>query len=291
MNDGENVEIPSSIENLEFGPSTGGVEEAEATHEEVATYEEDTTQDEAERDDSETESQDQEQQQETQEDDGDQGETDEAREHNRLNAQRRIAAREQQETVNSQFLNNLREHVSQQMIGEIDEEKYQEIAEQDGQAVADTQRRLDEFEMREKQRELDEGLRQIEHFQSQIGMEIAQAQNSIDLFNPGKKDSYNESLLQEAQRSWVREHAVMQADENGNVFILGAKDGAPSMYEYLNEKAGFYQDILQKASLRGQQAAQRTAGRADFRAKETSKTKESNSLQALEDRVGDIPLA
>lgn len=218
--------------------------------------------------------------QEESQDDGTEMSEDERKEHNRINAERRIAARQQQEIANTEFLTNLKEQAVQKFLGELDEEKYQDIAEQEGETVAEQQRRLDAMERQAKEQMIESELKAIESFQSRVGMEVAQAENSIPLMNPRDKENYDPEVAADIQRAWAKEHAVIQMDENGNAHILGQRDNSPSLYEYAQERASFYSSLLKKAATKGQQVARMNASSADFRAtsQPTSNVNEEQSF-------------
>lgn len=214
-------------------------------------------------------------------DDGTEGMSEEERkEHNRVNAERRIAARQQQEQASSEFLNRLRQEAAEKFLGDQDEDKYQDIAEQEGETVAEQQRRLDAMERRAKEQMIESELKAIESFQSRVGMEVAQAENSIPLMNPRDKQNYDPEVAADIQRAWAKEHAVIQMDDNGNAHILGQRDNSPSLYEYAQERANFYSSLLKKAATRGQQVARMNASTADFRptSQPTSNVSEEQSF-------------
>ena len=224
---------------------------------------------------------------------GEQAETqlspEQQKEHNRQAAEQRIAARNEAESNNRQFLSGLREKFMNEYVPQVDDSVYQDIEEQSGAEAADNRRKLDNLERRNAEREVSDALGQIEQTRNFIGMNIAQAESSIPLFNPNHEE-YNENLHKLALEDWSLASLDTVQDEAGNVHVIGLREGAQTPIEYLQNKASVYGNILKSNAAKAQHSAQRNAQVAAPASSNVSSTK-SNSLQALEDRIGDIPFA
>lgn len=188
----------------------------------------------------------------------------ERKEHNRHFAEQRLAAKREAEVADEAFKQSLRQQIQQRHVGTLDESKYEQIAEEEGESVAEMRRQIDEMQMREREREGEAKMAELEQLQMNVGMDLVHAQSAIPMFNPNDKTNYREDLLLDAQRSWAQENAILHRDDDGNVFIVGVQPGAPSPYQYLNEKAVFYDSLIKEAAVRGQQHAATNVSRAEI---------------------------
>lgn len=207
---------------------------------------------------------------------------DERKEHNRQAYEQRQTAKREAEQRNQTFLTSLREQALQR-VPQVDESRYEEIAEEQGQEVADVQRRLDALEQREAQQQVDAALQRIESQRNFIGMNIAQAESKIPLFNP-ESDQYNQKLHEAALADWAAGSLETTVDGKGETHVLGLREGAQTPEEYLQEKARLYGEVLQFQTAKAQADAQRNkkSGESPSSAK-ASAGKVDASLKAFDD--------
>lgn len=186
-----------------------------------------------------------------------QSDDDESRkEHNRQAYEQRQTAKREAEQRNQQFLSSLRDKFMDR-IEQVDESKYEDIAEEQGQEQADIQRRLDALEQAEQRQQASAALQQIESQRNFIGMNIAQAESKIPLFNPEDKENYNKDLHESVLADWASSSLETFVDQDGSVQILGLRQGAQSPEEYMREKAQVFGRVLQFQSAKAQSDAQR----------------------------------
>ena len=137
-----------------------------------------------------------------------------------------------------------------------DEEKYEQLAEEEGEQFAEMQRRQDAIELREKQREIEHQVQQIEHQRNFIGMDISKAESSIPMFNPSSEE-YNQDLHETALEDWAAGSLETFVDQDGNTQILGLREGAMSPSEFLAKRADTYKKAMQGSRIKAQAAAQK----------------------------------
>lgn len=216
--------------------------------------------------------------------------TDEQRkEHNRVHMEQRLAAKQQADQRNAAFLGNLREEVMK-AVPEVDESRYEELADELGEDSADVQRRLDMLEYREQQQQAEAAIQQVESQRNFIGMNIAQAEAKIPLFNEASPE-YNQTLHEAVLSDWAAANLETVTDRQGNTQILGMRQGAVSPEQYMQEKAKMFGEVLQISSARGQANAQKNRKAGESPYSSTSSKSRGNSLDALEERIGDISLS
>lgn len=197
--------------------------------------------------------------------------------------ERRQTAKREAEQRNQAFLADLRQQAMSR-VAQPDEAHYEDIAEDQGQNAADMQRRLDAIEQREQQQQIDAAVQRIESQRNFIGMNIAQAESKIPLFNKEDTEHYNEQLHEAVLADWAASSLETATDANGEVHVLGLKDGAQSPEEYMQEKAQLYGNILQHQSAKAQADAQRNrkSGESPSSAKATA-GKVDASLRAFDE--------
>lgn len=203
------------------------------------------------------------------------------KERNAYFAQRRIAAKEK----DMDFIKSLRDEVKKDFVGEIDESEFEEMDDAD----ASTARQLAEIQRTLRQQEADKAIEQVERARETTAFSILQAEKDIPMFNESSKD-YNPELHKEALADWAEAYLITRPDQNGDLQILGVKDGAPTPHEYLTRKADIYTGLLRQAAARGQANAQRNRDIAETPTSGSSH-RNSSSLEAIEDNIGDVPLA
>jgi hypothetical protein len=277
----DNDDISSELENYDFSQPDGGISQQTAEPEDLNVQDESNQNPDSEQSEELNSNQ----------SNGDEMTDEERKEHNRTFAEQRLAAKREMEVADTAFKQSLNQQIQEKFVGQLDESKYEQIAEEEGQSVADMRRQLDEMQLRDRQREGEAKLAELEQLQMNVGMDLVHAQNSIPMFNPNDKANFREDLLIDAQRSWAQENAILHRDDNGNVFIVGVQPGAPSPYQYLNEKAGFYESLMKESALRGQEDAARNRSRAEPESSAQMPTGNSSTLNDLEERIGNIPLA
>jgi hypothetical protein len=123
--------------------------------------------------------------------------------------------------------------------------------------------------------------------------ENAQAQATIDLFNP-QSENYNQRLYARALQNF-NDNYVITDPETGEV--LGAQDrfgNNVSLYQYLSQEAADMRDILGNTQATTQVKAQQAEAKMRARAVNPSNpgkiTSSGDELQDLLDKVGDMPL-
>lgn len=123
--------------------------------------------------------------------------------------------------------------------------------------------------------------------------ENAQAQATIDLFNP-QSENYNPKLYARAIQNFNDNYVITDPDSGE---VLGAQDrfgNNVSLYQYLSQEAADMRDILGNTQATTQARAQQAEAKMRARAVNPSNpgkvTSSGDELQDLLDKVGDIPL-
>lgn len=259
------------LDNYDFSKPNGGIEESDTESNDEADQtgkSEDTNQ--------------------TENDETDTGEPDPSKmteaQRNNFYAQRRIAAQRESREADTRLLGEIRDNVMQKYI---DEEPNDQDFEDMDPAVADQLRAL---RRNERARDAEAALAQVKTVREQTRLGFMQAESSIPLFNPSS-DSYNERLHSMAMSNWAHNYAEVAPDANGQPQIVGIVNGGPSPLEYLQQVAPEFEAILKEERARGQRATAHNRAVSEAPVSSGYGTGGGNSMEAIEKRIGDIPLS
>ena len=132
-------------------------------------------------------------------------------------------------------------------------------------------------------------IREIEANRNNLVDGDSRAKANIPLFNPTSND-FNEVAYNAAMQKFASTYLVTD-EETGEV--LGAYDPRTNtpvdLYQYLKTEADVYEQVGQAYSRKGQQAAMQMQQRA-VTPPASAPRGNSDSLEDLESRIGDIPL-
>lgn len=220
------------------------------------------------------------------------------KERNNYFAQQRQARKE------SDYVSTLRQKAQKYVDqkSESDPEQYEDMDEAQAKKFQEMDELKQKLERQDREREVETAIAQVERAREYTAMSFQQAQTSIPMFNPGDKANYNEMLHQEATVDWAAAYLETEVatdendqpilDESGTPIreIVGVKPGAPSPFDYLSQKADKFKTLLSQASARGQQNAQRNRASSELPSSAPEK-RSGNSFEALEERIGNLPLA
>jgi hypothetical protein len=198
-------------------------------------------------------------------------------ERNAYFAQRRIAAKQQ----NDAFIGDLKTE-TREYAEDVDETAFEDLSPEQAQILKDAQKMTREMQA-------NEAVREVERVRESTAHSIIEAESRLDAFNPNHKDYIGEELHHEAIADWAAAYSVVRLDKQGNPQVVGVKEGAPSPYEYLEGKAAKYLKHSKELLARAQTNAARNAATTEVTPVQNS-NKGGDSLQELEDRVGDISL-
>lgn len=174
------------------------------------------------------------------------------KERNAYFAQRRIAAKQ----ANEAAIQDLRSSVAERI-----DEKYEEVDYGDISPEAAHQLREGA-----KANELMRAEMQIERVnvnRESLANGIERAETNIPVFNRGDSEHYNAELHEHALKSYADAYLDTVKGKDGNLMVIGIKDGAPSPEEHMQTIAQLYGNVTQKATAKGQAAARRNMGRAE----------------------------
>lgn len=200
-------------------------------------------------------------------------------ERNAYFAQRRIAAKQQDQQIISDF----REQVHERIAEDLEDVDYGDIPPE-----AAEQMRQNTLEQKKIQAEMQ--LQQVELNRDRLVNSFDAAESSIPLFNRGDKANYNEGLHNFAIEQYEQAYIETAEDANGNPFVIGVRDGAPTPQQYLENLAKTVGGAMTRASAKGQAAARRNYARVEQPSSSEGMSTSDNSIEALEERIGDLPL-
>lgn len=279
--DTSTTDSSSAIENFDFSKPDGGLLATEEQQEDSSTT---AATDEADQQDDAEQDQD-EQDEQSENESGSQDDISKMSEKERNNyfAQRRIAEQQSAKEADATFLGQLRDNVKSKYIDvEPDEQAFENMD-------PDVAEMLRQTRQNERMREAERAIERIASVRDNTRLSILQAESSIPMFNPAS-DSYDEFFHEEALSGWAHRYAEVANGPDGKPQIVGVKDGAPTPLEYLQTKAPEYEKRLKAAQVRGQQLQRRNVEQADVASSNSITTAKSNSMQSIEDRIGNITL-
>ncbi len=205
-------------------------------------------------------------------------------ERNNFYAQRRIAAQKQSREDDNRLLGTLRENALAEFVDtEPDEQDFEDM----DPAVAE---QLRELRRNERARKAEAALGQIQTTREQTRLGFMQAESTIPLFNPNS-ENYNQRLHEMAVSNWAHQYAEIAVDPDGEPQVVGIAQGAPSPLEYLQQVAPEFEAILKSERARGQRATAHNRAVSEAPASSGYSTGGGNSMDAIEKRIGDIPLS
>lgn len=141
----------------------------------------------------------------------------------------------------------------------------------------------------ERERQAERAIEHISAVRENTRLSILQAEASIPMFNPADA-AYNQRLHDMALSNYAHRYLEVKPGPDGEPQVIGAKAGAPSPLEYLQEQAQELGEVLKAERTHGQLSARRNASRADTGSSSGIVAQNSNSTEAIESRIGDIPL-
>lgn len=198
-------------------------------------------------------------------------------ERNAYFAQRRIAAKQQ----NDNFIESLKTE-TREYVDEVDETKFEDMDPEQAEILKNAQKMTREMEV-------EKAIREVERSRETTAHSILEAESKLPAFNPNHKDYIGEELHNEALADWTAAYCRIEKDGQGNPQIVGVREGAPSPYAYLEEKAAKYTKFSKEMQARAQTHAARNNATAEI--VPVQQSGKGDSLEELEERVGNISLA